>query len=151
MAFGFLNAALCDYAKFGSLYLHNGTWAGEQIISERWVQESIIPDNPNLQPGPKPEEAYQTFGNFGYQYQWWIPEDPDGEFMAIGVWGQYIYVYPKENLVIVKTSVDEHFGDNHYEHDDETVALFRSIAEHLRDADSVKPEDSQRQLKDPIV
>ena len=132
LAFAFLNVALRDYAKFGRLYLHNGNWDGEQIVSEKWVRESVTPDNPNLKPGPKPK-GYETFGNLGYQYQWWIPEDSDGEFFADGVWGQYIYVYPKENLVIVKTSVDPHFADNKYEHDDETVALCRSIAKHLHE------------------
>jgi CubicO group peptidase (beta-lactamase class C family) len=135
LMFAFLNATLRDYAKFGRLYLRNGNWDGKQIVSEAWVRESVIPDNPNLQPGKKPEE-YWTFMNFGYQYQWWIPENPDGEFMAIGVWGQYIYVYPKENLVIVKTSVDPGFADNDFEHDDETVAVFRSIAAQLHE----KPE-----------
>jgi len=133
LVFGFLNAALRDYAKFGMLFLHNGNWNGQQIVSEIWVRGSVVPDNPNLQPGKKPESCWLTFGNMGYQYQWWIPEEPDGEFLAIGVWGQYIYVYPKENLVIVKTSVDPRFEDNHYEHDDETVELFRSIATHLRE------------------
>jgi CubicO group peptidase (beta-lactamase class C family) len=132
LCFAFLDVALRDYAKFGELYLHGGNWNGEQIVSEKWVHESVTPDNPHLQPGPKPKEFW-TFGNYGYQYQWWIPENPDGEFMADGVWGQYIYVYPKENLVIVKTSVDPHFADNDFEHDDETVAVFRSIAKHLHE------------------
>ena len=132
LAFAFLNAAVRDYAKFGMLYLHDGNWNGEQIVPASWVRESVVPDNPNLQPGKKPE-AYWTFTTFGYQYQWWIPDDPDGEFLAIGVWGQYIYVYPKKNLVIVKTSVDPRFADNDFEHDDETVAMFRSIAAHLSD------------------
>ena len=130
IAFGFLNAALRDYAKFGTLFLHNGNWNGEQIVSESWARESVAPDNPNLQPGEKPE-GFETFGTFGYQYQWWIPDRPDEEFMAIGVWGQYIYVNRKENLVVVKTSVDPDFEANNYEHDDETMAIFRSIAAHL--------------------
>ncbi len=132
IAFGFLNAALRDYAKFGTLYLHGGSYNGEQIVSKEWVSESVTPDNPHLQPGEKPK-GYETFGNFGYQYQWWIPDNPDGEYLAIGVWGQYIYVYPKENLVIVKTSVDPDFEANNYEHDDETVTLCRSIAAFLRE------------------
>ena len=130
LTFAFLNAALRDYARFGRLFLRNGNWDGEQIVSEEWVRESVTPDNPNLKPGEKPG-GYGTFGNFGYQYQWWIPDNPDGEYMAIGVWGQYIYVYPKEDMVIVKTSVDPDFEANNYEHDDETVAVFRSIAAHL--------------------
>ena len=143
IAFGFLNAALRDYAKFGTLYLHNGNWNGEQIVSESWARESVVPDNPNLQPGRKPE-GFETFGTFGYQYQWWIPDHPDEEFMALGVWGQFIYVNREENLVIVKTSVDPDFEANNYEHDDETVAMFRSIAAHLADSEEVEmpsPED----------
>ncbi len=130
IAFAFLNAALRDYAKFGTLYLHSGNWNGEQIVSESWTRESVVPDNPNLQPGEKPE-GFETFGTFGYQYQWWIPDNPDEEFMALGVWGQFIYVNRKENLVVVKTSVDPEFETNDYEHDDEAVAIFRSIAAHL--------------------
>ncbi|NQU08172.1 MAG: serine hydrolase, partial [Candidatus Abyssubacteria bacterium] len=84
ISFAFLNAALRDYAKFGMLYLHEGNWNGEQIISQSWVRESVVPDNPNLQPGRKPE-GFETFGTFGYQYQWWIPDHPDEEFMALGV------------------------------------------------------------------
>jgi CubicO group peptidase (beta-lactamase class C family) len=136
IAFAFLNATLRDYARFGRLYLHNGDWNGNRIISENWVRESVTPDNPNLQPGPKPENYEKSFGKFGYQYQWWIPENPDGEFMANGVWGQYIYVSQKENLIIVKTSVDPHFADNNFEHDDETVAVCREIAQQLRNADA---------------
>jgi CubicO group peptidase (beta-lactamase class C family) len=142
LAFGFLNATLRDYAKFGMLYLHNGNWNGEQIVPAGWVRESVIPDNPNLQTGPKPPE-YWTFGTFGYQYQWWIPDNPDGEYLAIGVWGQYIYVYPEENLVIVKTSVDPHFADNDFEHDDETVAVFRAIARHLSDEEEEETKEAE--------
>ena len=146
IAFGFLNATLRDYAKFGALYLHNGNWRGEQIVSEAWVRESVTPDNPNLQPGEKPG-GYETFGNFGYQYQWWIPDDPDGEYLAIGVWGQYIYVYPGENLVVVKTSVDPDFEANNYEHDDETVAVCRSIAAHLGDRESGSDPEPGRETR----
>jgi len=136
LSFAFLNATVRDYARFGRLYLHNGNWNGSQIVSEKWVRESVTPDDPNLQPGPKPESYEISFGNFGYQYQWWIPEHSDGEFMAIGVWGQYIYVSPKDNLVIVKTSVDPHFADNNYEHDEETAAVCRAIAQGLRSGGS---------------
>jgi CubicO group peptidase (beta-lactamase class C family) len=59
-----------------------------------------------------------------------IPTQADGEYMAIGVWGQYIYVYPKENLVIVKTSVDPNYTKPKYDY--ESIAVFRSIAHHLR-------------------
>ena len=44
--------------------------------------------------------------------------------LAIGVWGQYIYVDPLREVVIVKTSADPLFDDN----DHESVAAFRAIA-----------------------
>ena len=40
----------------------------------------------------------------GYGYQWWIPEEPDGDYLAIGVYNQFIYVYPKYRVVIAKSS-----------------------------------------------
>jgi CubicO group peptidase (beta-lactamase class C family) len=74
-----------------------------------------------LQPGDNPASHW----TFGYGYQWWIPEDPQGDFLAIGVWGQYIYVDPAREVVIVKTSADPLFDDN----DHESVAAFRAIAQ----------------------
>jgi len=118
LAFCCLNATLRDYARFGRLYLNKGNWNGVQIVSEQWVLESVVPDQPHLQPG-------MTEDGWGYQYQWWIPEESDGEFLACGVYGQYIYIHPKENLVIVKTSADPRMAD------DESVAAFRAIADQL--------------------
>jgi len=118
LSFCCLNATLRDYARFGRLYLNKGNWNGVQIVPESWVLESVVPDQPHLQPG-------MTEDGWGYQYQWWIPEEPDGEFLACGVFGQYIYVNTNKNLVIVKTSADPRMAD------DESVAAFRAIADHL--------------------
>lgn len=119
LVFCCLNATAKDYAKFGRLYMNGGNWNGEQIVAESWVLESIVPDSPHLQPG-------RTENSWGYQYQWWVPEDSDGEFMAVGIFGQYLYVYPKEDLIIVKTSADMAMND------DECLAVFRAVAEYLR-------------------
>jgi CubicO group peptidase (beta-lactamase class C family) len=119
-AFCCLNATLRDYAKFGRLYLRGGDWEGRRIIPESWVRESVVPDKPYL----IHSGAYTSDWTIGYQYQWWVPEGSDGEFMAIGVWGQYIYVNPKHNVIIVKTSVDPDFDDR----DMENLTAFRAIA-----------------------
>ena len=115
-----LNATLRDYARFGRLYLEGGAREGRQIVPADWVANSVAPMAPHLQPGDNPA----SFWTFGYGYQWWIPEDPQGDFLAIGVWGQYIYVDPLRDVVIVKTSADPLFDDN----DQESVAAFRAIA-----------------------
>jgi CubicO group peptidase (beta-lactamase class C family) len=124
LTFCCLSATLHDYAKFGLLYLHEGYFNGKQIIPEAWVKESTTPDRSHLQVGSTSEE----YGKWGYQYQWWIPTGSNGDYTAVGVYGQYIYVNPKENLVIVKTSS----APTKPQDDDEAIALFRAIAEELR-------------------
>ena len=115
-----LNAALRDYARFGRLYLEGGARDGEQIIPADWVSASVNPAAAHLQPGDNPA----SFWTFGYGYKWWIPENPQGDFLAIGIWGQYIYIDPVREVIIVKTSADPLFDDN----DHESVAAFRAIA-----------------------
>jgi CubicO group peptidase (beta-lactamase class C family) len=116
-----LNAVLRDWARFGLLYLENGMRDGSRILPEDWVARSVEPEAPHLQPGPNPDSHW----TFGYGYKWWIPEDrEDGEFTAIGIYGQYIYVNPARGVIVVKSGTDPLFDD----HDHESVALFRAIA-----------------------
>jgi CubicO group peptidase (beta-lactamase class C family) len=72
-----LNGRAIDFAKFGSLFLHEGTWNGHQVISEQWVIESTAPD-----PGDaRPWLSHQDWKNAGgyYKYQWWgIPREGGG-------------------------------------------------------------------------
>lgn len=83
-----INATARDFAKIGRLYLRNGNWNGQQLVSESWVKESIAVDS--------------TAGSAPYyQYQWWLPSK-EGDFMAVGILGQYIYVNPAKNLIIVR-------------------------------------------------
>lgn len=116
----FLSVTLRDYARFGRLYLNEGRRDGRPIIPADWVRASLDHPEPHLQPGDNPA----SFWTFGYGYQWWIPEQPEGDFVAIGVWGQFIYVHPVYDIVIAKTSTDYHFDTREHE----TIAVFRSIA-----------------------
>lgn len=88
-----LNARARDFAKIGRLYLNKGNWNGTQIVSESWVEESTKLDN---------SEGSANY----YQYQWWIPTK-NGDFMAEGILGQFIYVNPDKNLVIVRLGKNE--------------------------------------------
>jgi len=81
-----------DMAKFGYLYLNNGTWDGEQIVSSTWVAEST--------------KEWNNLGDEqGYGYQWWIDTGLDG-YSARGYGGQMIHVIPNHNLVVVFTAYD---------------------------------------------
>lgn len=83
-----INARARDFAKIGRLYLNKGKWNGKQIVSEKWVEESTKVDT---------SDGSVSF----YQYQWWLPSTT-GDFMAEGILGQYIYVNPNKNMVIVR-------------------------------------------------
>ena len=120
LAYGFLSVSLSDYLRFGRLYLSQGQRDGEQIIPAAWVARSVNPQEAYLQPGNNP----QSESTFGYGYQWWLPENPQGDFAAIGIWGQYVYVHPGYGVVIAKTSADGDFDMQ----DRETIKVFRTIA-----------------------
>ena len=127
MAFGGLNATLRDFARFGRLYLNRGNWNGRQIVPRAWVDASVTPDAPHLMPGPKPNSDNEM----GYGYQWWIPAEPRGDFMALGVYNQMIYVDPRHRLIIVKNSANRDFQRNGFEPTRETLALWRTVAADL--------------------
>ncbi len=123
LTYSLFNVSLRDYAKFGLLYLNRGTWQGKRIISEEWIQQSVTPEKEFL----KLKDFYSEGWDIGYGYQWWVPGGTAGEFTALGIYGQYIYVNPAREIVIVKTSADPSFD----EHDMETIAVFRAIAGHF--------------------
>ena len=124
-AFCCINATLRDFARFGSLYLHGGRRGGRQVVPEAWVRESLVPGRPDLVNAGH----YTPDWAIGYGYQWWLPTGDSGEFMAIGVWGQYVYVAPADRVVIAKTSADPGFDLR----DMETLAAFRAIVAALRE------------------
>jgi CubicO group peptidase (beta-lactamase class C family) len=141
LAFAGYNAVLRDYARFGRLYLNGGNWNGEQIVPADWVRDSLTPDAPHLMPG---EDNPDSNWVLGYGYQWWIPIDPDGEFLALGVYVQMLYVYPKERLVIAKTSAYPRYNDDGDDVELATIELFRAIAAQLRDEDASEvPEEPE--------
>jgi len=89
-----------DMAKFGALYLNEGAWNGEQVISASWVNASR-------------EMAIQLVGDYrtlyGYGYQFWLGRIPYRQstveyYRAAGWGGQYIYVLPELDMVVVFTA-----------------------------------------------
>ncbi len=82
-----------DLAKIGYLFLHDGMWAGKQIVSADWVKESLTP-------------SVDASDRVKYGFQWWL--FPQGEpkrliWAALGFGGQELLVFPQENLMVVFT------------------------------------------------
>jgi CubicO group peptidase (beta-lactamase class C family) len=88
-----------DLARFGMLYLQNGVWNGERLISEEWIDFVRTP-------------APATVGRGGqYGGQWWlVPEDrsdvPKDAYSTSGNRGQFTIVVPSHDLVIVRRGLD---------------------------------------------
>jgi len=88
-----------DLLKFGQLYLNNGKWHGKQIISENWVKESFA----------KHMQLQDVTDKNEYGYLWWhdtyiINGKPIKSIEARGAGGQFIFVIPELQSVIVITS-----------------------------------------------
>ena len=79
-----------DMAKFGFLFLNNGSWDGEQIVSSDWVHNttSTVTNLDSIR---------------GYSRQWWTMPDY-GVYNTAGLYGQYIFVAPEHDIVAVFTS-----------------------------------------------
>lgn len=130
MAFGGLNATARDYAKLGELYRRGGNWNGKQIVPADWVAASIVADAPHLTVEGRNDPLFPV----GYGYQWWLPDGIEGEFSAVGVYNQFIYVNPAKNTVIVKLSANSSYATSLKEEayrETETIEFFRTIADQL--------------------
>ena len=87
-----------DWAKFGLLYLHDGNWNGEQIIDSTWVKYVSTPTN-----GSNGKYGAHFWLNFGGVY----PDVPKDLFSANGYQGQFVFIIPSKEIVIVRTGLTE--------------------------------------------
>ncbi|MGB7842546.1 MAG: serine hydrolase [Salinimicrobium sp.] len=87
-----------DWAKFGLLYLHLGNWKGEQIIEESWVDYTTKPTK-----GSEGQYGAHFWLNSGGKF----PGVPRDMFSANGFQGQYVFVIPSKDLVVVRTGLVE--------------------------------------------
>lgn len=106
-----INARAIDFAKLGRLYLEDGNWDGVQVIPSEWVAESTQVDRSIHQASYYPgAQAFYDSGGY-YQYMWWGFSKSNGsyDFAAQGDRGQYIYVSPQKNLLIIRNGLS--YGD----------------------------------------
>ncbi|MCW1951607.1 MAG: beta-lactamase family protein [Octadecabacter sp.] len=115
---GGLNLTTHDYALFGHMVANGGISFGTRIVSEDWIVESTSPS------------ANTTPDQYRYGYQWWIPVGAtEGQFMARGIYGQYIYIDRPRGVVIAVNGADRGFRNLGV--DDSNVEMFRLITESL--------------------
>jgi hypothetical protein len=78
-----------DMAKLGYLYLNQGLWDGQQVLSSAWVQAAT--------------SSVQPVSIGYYSYLWWVTPEPHDIYRADGRGGQRILVLPKRNMIVVTT------------------------------------------------
>ncbi|MHA2178942.1 MAG: serine hydrolase domain-containing protein, partial [Candidatus Thorarchaeota archaeon] len=127
--FGGSNLALTarDMAKFGLLYLNNGTWDEQQVVSSDWVNSS--------NQGPATPWTLTSYG-----YQWWI-DDQDDWYSARGYNGQFIYVIAEHDMVVVFSS----------DHVDGTFTYDGLVGQIVDAITNIYPNPDDPQPIDPIV
>lgn len=85
-----------DFARIGQLVLNKGKWNGKQIVSEKYIEEMTTPAS----------WLQDEWGNVPlqyYGYHWWIMSYKGKKVVyARGILGQYIFVIPSENMVVVR-------------------------------------------------
>ena len=103
-----VNARAVDFAKFGVLYLNGGLWEGEQVIPKAWVDESTQPLLPENYADYYNDWVKAMPGQGYYKYMWWGMAREGGayDFTAEGDKGQFIYVSPQKNMVIIRNGIN---------------------------------------------
>ena len=93
-----------DMAKLGFLFLHQGQWDGEQIISTDWVEQSLTPQNTDAYYSPTDQtELIEWYGLHWWTWKGdWFYGYP--AFNAKGFAGQQVLVLPELDLIIVTTA-----------------------------------------------
>lgn len=98
----FVYATARDWARLGQLYLQGGVWEGERLLPEGWSEYVADP-------------ASQSDNQYGAQF--WLNRDgegerkrylkalPEGVYMMSGHEGQYVFIIPSKNTVIVRTGM----------------------------------------------
>ncbi|MFS0727972.1 serine hydrolase domain-containing protein [Paenibacillus sp. 1P07SE] len=87
-----------DLAKFGLLYLEQGVWQGERLLSQSWIEASTKVQSRGL-----PHYQPPIYGEYGYH--WWVSTAEHNDccdlFFALGYGGQYLFIVPELELVVV--------------------------------------------------
>ncbi|HEX3020225.1 MAG TPA: serine hydrolase [Chitinispirillaceae bacterium] len=105
-----------DLAKIGQLFINKGTWDNQRIISEQWLIEA--------------SSSQTTIDGFDYGYFFWVAPEKN-YFWAWGAGGQFIFVIPHKDMVVVITS--DQFADNQNTTIKQATYLVDKIIESAKD------------------
>ena len=107
-----------DFARFGKLYKNNGKWNNEILLDSTFINKAI---NPVYEDSPY------------YGYGWWLYTFEDKKvFTMNGHRGQFVIIFPEEDIIIVR------LGDKNKEGDNDDGDLYKYISQGYNLATSIE-------------
>jgi len=128
LADGGVCATLRDLGRFGQTYLRDGVFNGRALVPPEWVIDCRTGDEDARRAFAESPEGEDMPGWF-YRNKWWVKDAERGVFMALGIYGQMVYVHQAAGLVGVKLSTLPVAWDDRYFYG--TVACMDALAERL--------------------
>lgn len=111
-----------DLARVGQMLLDGGRAEGRQVVSSAWVEDMKTAGDPKAWAASQPT----MLPNGRYRSKWYQTGEADGAFCAIGIHGQWLYVDPSTETVIVKLSSQPNPLDDELKQDN--FAFFRALS-----------------------
>jgi len=81
-----------DLARIGQLYLQGGTWEGNRIVSQEWVDAATA---------RQVNDIYERDTQEGYGYQWWRAPFEEDVWLGLGFGNQFLVVLPEDEVVAI--------------------------------------------------
>ena len=122
---GGLNTGLRDLARFGEMIRNDGQYLGQQIVPKAVVDDIRAGGDK----AAFAKAGYDLLKGGSYRNMWWVTHNPDGAFMARGVYGQRVYIDPKAEMVIVRYASNPIAGNA--ANDPVTIPAFEALAKQL--------------------
>jgi hypothetical protein len=101
VASGGISATTRDIALLGQLILNRGIMNGVEVVSPTWIEDT---ENGAPQSVASVEYLQALHPGASYRNQWWITKGENQEMYGVGIYGQYLWVDPKNETVIMKFS-----------------------------------------------
>lgn len=124
---GGICTTVADLTRFGEMMRLKGLVDGRQVIPESWIDDIL---NGGDRQAWARGDLTDLFASGRYRSKWYIPDDVPGEFCAIGIHGQWIYVDPAAEMTAVKLSSQPIPADDDL--DQQTLQIFRALGKHLK-------------------
>ncbi len=100
VATGGMNTTLRDAARFGMMLRDRGEFAGQQVIPAQWVDATLqVSDKLKTNMAANPKYSHELWS--AYHNMWWILDAAQGEYCAVGIYGQVIYINRSADTVMV--------------------------------------------------